>query len=262
MLALDVMEGDAPQVWATLTTRTATLDLAPYYEARRLVQRALRREWPGARYVAHLEYTSGYGPRSGGRRRPHWHMLWKGIPAADAERAAAVAIAAWCRNCDADPAGQYFAAVDDAGAVLKYVTKHFRKGNQCPPEGFKGRRFSSSRDYFTGCTVRTARARAAESLALKRELWKRRHLDAYDAELGAREAMQRRASTWWVLCNARGVRVGAYCDDPARRVLSDRALLCAHGNATQHGLRRGAGDHRGAPSTRPEVRAACVAQRR
>src|SRR3954470_17776219 len=75
LLALDALAGDAPQVWAVLTTRTATLDTARFYLSREKLMKALRRRWPSCEYTALVEFTTGYGPRSGGRRRPHWNLL-------------------------------------------------------------------------------------------------------------------------------------------------------------------------------------------
>jgi hypothetical protein len=74
--------------------------------------------------------------------------------------------------------------------------------------------------------VATARARARESLRLKRELWKATEsgANAHDAELQAHEALQLAARTVWVLTNDRGARVGEQGHDRRRMVLrSDRA---------------------------------------
>lgn len=208
MLALDALEGDPPQLWAVLTTRTATIDMAPFYRALEYVKRGLRKRWPDAEYSALLEFTTGYGPRSGGKRRPHWNLLIKGVPAAALEEAQAVVVASWCRNVDALPAGQYVDCIGDGVALLKYVALHFQKASQKPPPGFTGQRFNCSRGYFTGCTRATARARARESLRLKRELWKHALVldDAHEIELAAQLAHRRNAQTRWTLCTASGAR--------------------------------------------------------
>src|SRR3954447_789063 len=69
MLALDALAGRAPELWAVLTTRTATVATAPFYEARRAIVRALRRRdrWPGAEVACLVEFTTGYGEKSGGK---------------------------------------------------------------------------------------------------------------------------------------------------------------------------------------------------
>jgi hypothetical protein len=221
MLQLDALEGDAPEIWGNFTTRDETLDLERFYVGRELMMRALKRRWPQARYASRLEYTTGYSRQSGGRRFPHWHTLFKGIPAADAAEARAIAVAKWCAHVNALPQAQYMEPIRDAQGVVGYITQHFKKENQRPPEGFTGRRFFTSRDYFTGTTVKTARARARESIARRRATNRARATgaDAHDVELIVHEAMKLRADTRWVVCNERGVRLGAIADDPARRVL-------------------------------------------
>jgi hypothetical protein len=184
MLALDAMEGEAPEVWAVLTTRTATLDMGAFYKARELVMRALRRRWPRCRYAALLEFTTGYGPRSGGLRRPHWNLLLKGIPAADVEEASEVVVRVWCGQVDAEAGGQHVKPIHEAGGLMRYIALHFQKESQAPPEGFRGQRFNCSRDYFTGRTRAEAREDAKDALWEKRQLWKAEQLglEGDDAE--------------------------------------------------------------------------------
>lgn len=202
MLGLDAMEGEAPQVWAVLTTRTATLDMAGFYRAREKVTLALKRRWP-VRYASLLEFTTGYGPRSGGRRRPHWNLLLKGIPrsavdewrdSTTGETLHQLICRVWCDHVDAEPDGQHVADVADAGGLMRYISLHFQKESQAPPRGFRGQRFNCSRDYFTGRTRAEMREDARLALREKRELWKlARHTglegdeleDAYEAELAA-----------------------------------------------------------------------------
>jgi hypothetical protein len=226
MLQLDAAGGDAPEVWANFTTRTETLDLERFYNGRRLVMRALQRRWPLARYASRLEYTGGYTVNSRGRRFPHWHTLLKGIAAADAPAAKAIAVAVWCRHVDALPAGQYMEPIDSAQGVIGYITQHFKKSNQTPPDGFTGRRFFTSRDYFTGATVKVARARARESIA-RRRLTNRAiaaGLGAHDVELVVAEGLVRAAATVWVVVNERGVRVGDQAHDVVRQLLGPARL--------------------------------------
>lgn len=223
MLVLDALEGDAPQLITILGTRTATLDMEVFKRGRQEVTRAVRQRWPGAQYAYEVEFTTGYGPRSGGLRRPHWNWFWKGIPVDQVEEFAAVVIDAWCRHVDAEPAVQYVAEIDNAIGLTKYVTEHFMKASQRPPEGFAGQRFCCSRAYFgEGVSVATARSRARESLRSKRELWKALQAGhgAHDAELIARQALEESYRTVWVLTNDRGARVGATGHDPKRMVTS------------------------------------------
>lgn len=201
LLALDALAGDAPQVWAVLTTRTATLDTARFYLSREKLIKALRRRWPRCEYAALVEFTTGYGPRSGGHRRPHWNLLLKGIPAADVDQAQEVIVRVWCSREDAAPAGQYVAPVGDSTALLAYVALHFQKESQRPPEGWRGHRFLKSRGYLSTATPE-AREQARRSLRFKRELWRaiRRGESALDAELSAHRALAIADATTWELC--------------------------------------------------------------
>jgi hypothetical protein len=247
MLGLDALEGEAPEVLIVLGTRTATIDMDGFYRGLEAVRRALRTYrgqpvygldigadaapadlwrrrrscrgvelwWPRAAYASLLEFTTGYGPRSGGLRRPHWNLLLKGVPAADVQRATAIAAGVWCEHVDAEVAAQHGTAVYSYGGLTRYLALHFQKASQAPPEGFRGQRFNCSRDYFTGCSRAVARARARESLALKREVWKQTRRDdvdapqsAHDVELNAQLAHRLALRTRWVLASETGSPLG------------------------------------------------------
>jgi hypothetical protein len=223
MLAYDAMLGEAPEIWACLTTRSDALDQAGFYRAREYVMRALKRQFPRVRYAAQLEYTTGEGERAGldaitggGIRRPHWNLLFKGIPAVARRRARRIIVDTWCRNVDASKRAQFVGEISDAGGLIRYVSLHFAKAPQAPPEGFSGQRFSSSRDYFTGCTVTVARKRAREALSKRRAQLRgeRAGLGVHEAELAAHEQMERLARTSWVLVGETGARLGAESIEP------------------------------------------------
>jgi hypothetical protein len=209
MLALDAMAGDPPTALLVLGTRTATVDMAGFYRGLAQVMRAIRRQWPAAEYACLVEFTTGYGPRSGGLRRPHWNLLLKGVPADATDRLHAIAAPVWCRHVDAEPAAQHATPIYAAGGLMKYLALHFQKASQQPPAGFTGQRFNCSRGYFTGCTRATARTRAREALALKREVWKAARAldDAYEIELAAQQAHRRNLATRWVLASDNGARL-------------------------------------------------------
>ncbi len=120
-LAVDACEGDAPELWMVLGTRTATTDMADFYAAFKEVMRRVRKVWPGAEYASLLEFTTGYGPRSGGRRRPHWNVLVKGVPAAARRRFRKIAVPAWCDNVDAAPGAQFVRSGLGSLAVLVHT---------------------------------------------------------------------------------------------------------------------------------------------
>src|SRR4051794_6576327 len=107
VLAIDAMTNSSPALWSVLTTRTATLDVAAFKYARKVVARAVRSCWPDAQSATLVEFTTGLGKRAAGARRPHWNDMWKGVPVAAEDELHAVMADAWCRHVDALPAGQY-----------------------------------------------------------------------------------------------------------------------------------------------------------
>ena len=201
LLAHDALIGPAPGVLMILGTRTATVETKPFYAGIKEVARVLRREWPDAEYARLSEWTTGYGPRSGGQRRPHWNLLLKGVPTAAADQAGELAFASWCRLVDAEPAAQYVAPIRDVGGLMPYIAQHFAKDSQKPPAGFRGHRFRTSEGYLWTATSE-ARGIARESLQVKRDLWtaeEKLGLGVHDAELYARDRAARRAATSWRL---------------------------------------------------------------
>ena len=198
LLALDALAGSAPAVWCVLTTRTATLDTRRFYKSREVVVRALRRRWPGVEYAALVEYSTGYGPRSGGLRRPHWNLLLKGVGPEDRDAVQEIVTSVWCAREDAELDGQHVGLFGDAGGLMRYLALHFQKESQRPPEGWRGHRFLHSRGYLQGSTAE-ARAAARESLAFKRELWRaiKSGRVGLDAEARAREARAIAHVTTW-----------------------------------------------------------------
>src|SRR5579875_2123725 len=163
-----------------------------------LLVRALRRRWPDCEYAALVEFTTGYGPRSGGLRRPHWNLLLKGIPAEDVEAVREVVVAVWCARENAEPRAQHVGRISDAGGLMRYIALHFLKESQAPPPGWRGHRFLKSRGYLSRPTS-LAREQARDALRLKRELWRARGqgLEGSAAERRAQEAVERaKALTW------------------------------------------------------------------
>jgi hypothetical protein len=203
MLALDALAGNAPQLWAVLTTRTATLDTKAFYRGRELVQRAIRRRWPGAEFAWFLEFTTGYGSASYGRRRPHWNLLVKGVPADSCALLRSVLTRVWCAHVDALPQAQYVGTITASGGLMKYLALHFQKESQQPPKGWRGHRLTSTRGYFAQGRP-AARKEARRSLQLGREIWRLGpDLEADDAlelataALDAREARSFRLVHAW-----------------------------------------------------------------
>lgn len=170
MLSLDALENGAPEVWACLTTRSADPSPASFYRAREKVRKALRRRWSDCQDSTLVEFTTGYGIRSEGRRRPHWNALLKGIPVSDVEKAREIVARVWCGQVDAEESRQHVAPISDAGGLMRYLALHFQKESQTPPKGWRGHRFVSSRGYFPDGAL-AARERAKRSLRLGRAVF-------------------------------------------------------------------------------------------
>lgn len=227
MLALDALEGVAPSIWAVLTTRTATDDPAPFYNARRLVLRALKRRWPDVEYACLVEFTTGYGTNSGGERRPHWNLMLKGIPLPDLEDAAAVIRRLWCSHVDAVPAAQHVGSIAEAGGLMRYLALHFQKSDQAPPLGWRGHRFIKSRGYLwlpTPLAREAARAALAEKRAVRRA--EKQGYDGEAAEAVAAADLALAAATTWELVHVAELPV-EWADDgmPARFELTVLGLV-------------------------------------
>lgn len=172
MLALDALQGDAPGTLVVTTTRTATVDVSGFQRAREALVRAIRREWPHVEYACLVEWTTGYGERSGGARRPHWNWMLKGLTTRDHSRLRAIVAEHWCGRVDAEPHAQHVGEIYAAGGLTRYLAMHFLKASQAPPRGFTGQRFNCSRGYFGSSTRREAREAARRSLQSKRALWR------------------------------------------------------------------------------------------
>lgn len=200
VLALDAMKGDAPAVYAVLTTSSTSLDPSDFYESRRQVIRALRRRFPDVRYCCITEFTTGRAGSSGGRRRVHFNLLLKGIPAEAVADACAIVERVWCEREDAEPWAQYVGAVAHEGGLMRYLALHFLKESQRPPASWKGHRVTRSRDYLTLPSWK-ARAEAKAALRLKRELWRAAELglDAGEALTLAEAAMHAAEQVRWQL---------------------------------------------------------------
>jgi hypothetical protein len=186
MLALDALQsGEAPGVWCVLTTRdtAAQWDAERYSKSMEQLLRAVRKRFPEAQYVCIVEFTTGYGTNSGGKRRPHWNVLWKGVGRDEIEELAAIVRRVWCRRENALPVAQHVGIVEEFGGLMRYLALHFLKESQRPPDGWSGKRVRCSKGYF-GAPRWQVRRDAETALRLKRELHK-----AHVAGLGGEEAL-------------------------------------------------------------------------
>jgi hypothetical protein len=170
ILLLDAME-DAPSLYVVLTAREH-LTRAQCTDHLRQLRKKLRLTWPDVRWAVLVEFQR--------RGALHLNLLVKGVPVGELEELHRQAVALWCRRVDALPRAQWSGVIADELGVVKYVTLHFMKSSQAPAIGWRGHRYSSTRDYL----VRPAselRVEARRSLRLKRLL--HRGLDVETAEL-------------------------------------------------------------------------------
>jgi hypothetical protein len=190
MLAYDGMTGEPPALWMVLTTRSTSAEPSRYYRSREVIVRAIRRRWPRARWLCITEFSTGYGPRSGGARRPHFNVMLKGVPVDQAQELERLVRSIWCSREDAAPEAQFVGEVAEVGGLMRYLALHFLKESQRPPQGWKGHRVTFSRGYFTEPVWKVRKA-AQESLRLDRAVY-RAELDGYEGESALREAQLRR----------------------------------------------------------------------
>ncbi len=181
MLLLDAME-DAPTLYVVLTAREH-LTRSECTDHLRQLRKAARRRWTGIRWAVLVEFQR--------RGALHLNLLVKGVPAGEVEELRSLASRVWCSRVDAEDVGQWAGVIADELGVVKYVTLHFMKQAQAPAVGWRGHRYSATRDYL----VRPAsvmREEARRSLRLKRLLHRGVSLDVAELEVAA-------ADTWRLL---------------------------------------------------------------
>jgi hypothetical protein len=149
LVGLDAREHGHPGHAITLTTRDPDFDSARFRECCTQWFRWLRCEvGVPVEYLGVVEFTTGRGARSGGRRRMHQHTLVKGLPAdADLDALWREGKARWERLT-----GAYrveLRQLHSAGGATRYIVAHHHKADQAPPIGWSGKRFRPSKGYFS-----------------------------------------------------------------------------------------------------------------
>jgi hypothetical protein len=141
-------------------------------EAMAQIVRLVRVELGPVRYCSFVEFTTGKGPRSGGRRRPHVHGLWKGL-----NPNAAPIVAGIAGHVLERIAGAWRHDVDEirtpAGATM-YVARHHLKESQAPPvEWGPLRRVRPSRGYWSApaAELRERAGRVVHHARLSAKWW-------------------------------------------------------------------------------------------
>jgi hypothetical protein len=151
-----------------------------------------RRGCPRIEYLAFIEWTSGQGEKSGGRRRMHAHLLVKGaeLGACEVRGPAAVECACEVHSIERAMSAEWHAITGDAYIVearplrtpagaIAYLTLHHHKTEQGPPVGWSGRRLRASKGYWSRpiaelreearAAVRERRTRARIAAAIARD---------------------------------------------------------------------------------------------
>lgn len=146
VLQLDARENSAPTAVMTLTTVEVATRNAELRKSIEQVTRALRRLWPALEYCGFVEWTTGKGRHSGGRRRVHVHFLLKGLPSEELPLAELKVRDVWFARTGAHRVEVRELRV--AGGATAYMALHHEKTTQGPPPGWKGKRLRPSRRYF------------------------------------------------------------------------------------------------------------------
>jgi hypothetical protein len=214
VLALDAMTNSAPAMFAVLTTRTATMDMARFQNALKATRRALARELPEARIAQLVEFQTGRGRNSGGERRPHWNWMIKGTADATPGDVSDLVVSPWCERVDAEPEAQRVQRVHEAGGLMRYLALHFQKQDQAPPEGWRGHRFRVQKGYLAQ-PMPEAREQARQSLRLKRELHRlaEQGLSGQELEDAAHQALYEANELAWELVRVQPIPTAFDADD-------------------------------------------------
>lgn len=147
VVAIDARE-EQPRVGMTLTTRRADFDLERYRVAVAQLFKWLRSEF-GAdlAYLLLMEWTTGSG---GHGRLPHGHLLVKRLPA-DVDLSPGCELWAEVKRHWERYTGAWRVELRELrtpGGAIAYMVGHHHKGEQAPPDGWSGKRFRPSQNYF------------------------------------------------------------------------------------------------------------------
>jgi hypothetical protein len=206
MLTLDAVEW-APTLWVVLTAREH-LTRAECRKHLDHLRRSARKLWPGIEWFVQVEFQR--------RGALHLNLLVKGVDVGDQERLLAHLAASWCARVDALPVGQWSGAIEDAGGVVRYLSKmlaHGLKAEQAPPLGWRGHRTSQTRGYL----VRPAsamRLEARRALKVKRRIWRGDDAAAAELEVAASELVE------WQIRFVKPSTVGPQATASPERVLA------------------------------------------
>ncbi|HUK99099.1 MAG TPA: hypothetical protein VLV46_15710 [Gaiellaceae bacterium] len=132
----------------TLTTHDPDISAATFRNAVAAVFKRLRRHYGrSVEYFGMVEFTSGEGTHSGGRRRIHQHILLKGLPAhVDVLDVECSVRETWHASTGATRVD--VAQLRSPGGALGYLALHHKKPKQAPPADWHGMVERHSLGYF------------------------------------------------------------------------------------------------------------------
>ncbi len=147
VLILDA-QVDCPTHGMTLTTQDPDISPATFRNGVAAVFKRLRRHYGrSVEYFGMVEFTSGQGSHSGGRRRIHQHILLKGLPAhADVLDVGRDVRETWRASTGATRVE--VAELRTPGGALGYLALHHKKPKQAPPPDWHGMVERHSLRYF------------------------------------------------------------------------------------------------------------------
>ena len=147
VLILDA-QVDCPTHGMTLTTQDPDISPATFRNGVAAVFKRLRRRYGrSVEYFGMVEFTSGQGTHSGGRRRIHQHILLKGLPAhADVLDVGRDVRETWQASTGATRVE--VAELRTPGGALGYLALHHKKPKQAPPADWHGMVERHSLRYF------------------------------------------------------------------------------------------------------------------
>jgi len=165
----------APDGVMTLTTQDPSAAYVPdlFTKAVEQVIRAIRRRFPELEYLGFIEFTTGVGPKSGGMRRIHAHIFFRGASAIALVED--VARSVWCERMPGTrPERQTVEPIRTPEAMFRYLAAHHLKPSQAPPADWWGKRVRPSRGWWVR-PVAELRLEAREAVAFERRVWRARN---------------------------------------------------------------------------------------
>lgn len=150
-----------PSSVAVLTTKDPEGAIERWSKDVEQVFRGLKRRWPHVERLGFMEWTTGLARSSGGKRRPHMHLLLRGLPRGEEQAAEQKVREIWERRTGANRVEVETLRETECG--IRYLALHHGKLEQAPPAGWSGRAMRPSRGWY-GTPAEEVRAAATAQL--------------------------------------------------------------------------------------------------